>query len=127
MDSTGTGLSDTSPEISTQVIERWRGMSATAKLNVVDELDRACTAMATAGVRRRHPHADDEEVHLRVLALTVPRELMVGAYGWDPQIEGYRPWVHSTTSSRSDAFSTRAPTYGWDRRRTKCSASCPGI
>ena len=37
------------------------------------------------GVRRLHPDADDREVLLRVAARHLPRDLMIRAYGWDPQ------------------------------------------
>jgi len=89
MDSTGSQLSDTSPELSARVVERWRAVSATEKVDLVDELNRACAALATAGVRQRHPDADEDEVRLRVIALSVPRDLMVAAHDWDPQVEGY--------------------------------------
>lgn len=89
MGSTVPQTSDTSPDVSARVIERWRAMSPTEKLDLVDELNRACTELATAGVRQRHPDAGADEVRMRVIALSVPRELMVAAYGWDPETEGY--------------------------------------
>lgn len=81
-------MSDTSREVSKRV-ERWRGMSTTQKLELVDELNRACAALATAGARQRHPHATEREIRHRVLALSLHRDLMVAAYDWDPQIERY--------------------------------------
>jgi Rv0078B-related antitoxin len=44
--------------------------------------------MAEAGVRRMHPQAPDREVFLRVAARHLPRELMIRAYGWDPETDG---------------------------------------
>jgi len=32
-----------------------------------------------------HPEASDHEVLLRVAARHLPRELMIRAYGWDPE------------------------------------------
>lgn len=37
------------------------------------------------GVRERHPSADDREVLLRVAASHLSRDLMIRAYGWDPE------------------------------------------
>jgi len=44
--------------------------------------------MAEAGVRKMHPQASDREVFLRVAARHLPRELMIRAYSWDPEIDG---------------------------------------
>ena len=44
--------------------------------------------MAEAGVRKLHPQAPDREVFLRVAARHLPRELMIRAYGWDPETDG---------------------------------------
>ena len=85
----GSRASDTTPEISERVVQRWREMSAFEKLALVDELNQTCATLATAGVRQRHPDADEREVRTRVLALSVDRELMVAAYDWDPHVEGY--------------------------------------
>jgi predicted RNA-binding Zn ribbon-like protein len=41
-----------------------------------------------AGVRASHPQASDREVFLRLAARHLPRELMVRAYGWDPELDG---------------------------------------
>ena len=89
MGSTRTPASDTSPEVSARVIARWRAMSPTEKLDLVDELNRACAELATIGVRQRHPDATDREIQLRVLSLSVDRDLMMAAYGWDPLVEGH--------------------------------------
>jgi len=40
------------------------------------------------GVRRLHPEADDREVLLRVAARHLSRDLMIRAYGWDPEAHG---------------------------------------
>ncbi len=89
MVSTGSLGNDTTPEIAERVVQRWREMSAVEKMALVDELNQTCATLATAGVRQRHPDANEREVRLRVLALSVDRELMVAAYDWDPHVEGY--------------------------------------
>jgi hypothetical protein len=35
-----------------------------------------------------HPQAPDREVFLRVASRHLPRELMIRAYAWDPEING---------------------------------------
>jgi len=35
-----------------------------------------------------HPEASDREVFLRVAARHLPRDLMIRAYQWDPEIDG---------------------------------------
>jgi hypothetical protein len=42
-----------------------------------------------AGVRSRHPTLSDEDARRRLAALVLPRDLVMAAYGWDPDIEGY--------------------------------------
>jgi len=45
--------------------------------------------LSEAGVRARHPQADDREVFLRTAAQHLPRELMIRAYGWDPEADAH--------------------------------------
>lgn len=80
---------DTAPEVAQLLVERWRAMSPTDKLNAVDAANRACEALAVAGVRRRHPQASDTAVHQRVVALRVGREHSVAVNRWDPHLEGW--------------------------------------
>ena len=80
---------DTSGVVMGLVDDRWRSMSAADKLGVVADLNRACDQLSASGVRRRHPAACADEVHRRVVALRLGRELMVSVYGWDPVVEGW--------------------------------------
>lgn len=41
--------------------------------------------MAESGVRANHPEASEREIFLRAAALRLPRDLMIRAYGWDPE------------------------------------------
>ncbi len=41
--------------------------------------------MAESGVRADFPEASEREIFLRCAALRLPRELMIRAYGWDPE------------------------------------------
>jgi len=40
--------------------------------------------LAEAGVRLRYPIISEREAFLRAAALRIPRDLMIKAYGWDP-------------------------------------------
>lgn len=45
--------------------------------------------LALAGVRSRHPQADERECLLRIASLYLPTDLMRKAFGWDPDEKGY--------------------------------------
>ena len=42
--------------------------------------------MSESGVRARHPEASEREVFLRSVALRLPKDLMIRAYGWHPDM-----------------------------------------
>ena len=60
-------------------------MSPGEKIATVLQLSHLAIQMSEAGVRLRHPEAGDREVFLRAAALRLSRELMIRAYGWDPE------------------------------------------
>ena len=62
----------------------WRRMTPMAKFAAFLDLQRTAIALAEAGIRMRHPHADEQEVFLRRIARTLDRATMVCVYGWDP-------------------------------------------
>jgi hypothetical protein len=70
------------------LFDRWRVMDAVEKAELIDSMARDAAELTRAGVRMRHPSADDREIELRAFALRLGRELMIRAYGWDPDIEG---------------------------------------
>lgn len=80
---------DTSADVEERQIAYWRAMSPKERFDLVAALNESCEQMAAAGVRLRYPNAAPDEVRLRVLALRLGRDLMVAAYGWDPDIEGW--------------------------------------
>lgn len=88
MQQTGAAL-DTSTDVEARQLAHWRAMSAKERFDLVAALNDSCEQMAAAGVRLRYPDADADEVRLRVLALRLGRDLMVAAYGWDPDLEGW--------------------------------------
>jgi hypothetical protein len=49
------------------------------------ELSDFAVRVAESGVRVRYPEASEREIFLRSAALRLPRDLMIRAYGWDPE------------------------------------------
>jgi hypothetical protein len=82
-------VTDTPASVVEQTVDVWRSMSPAERLEMVAALNDSCERLAEAGVRLRYPDADDREVWLRVRALHLGRRLMVEAYGWDPDVEGW--------------------------------------
>jgi hypothetical protein len=80
---------DTRPEVVRVLIDGYRAMSAEAKLARVWDLSAAAQQLAEAGVRIRHPDATPREIRLRVAALSLGRQTMIRAFGWDPEREGW--------------------------------------
>jgi hypothetical protein len=81
--------SDTDPEAERILIEGYRRMSASEKLQRVCELTQAVQALAMADIRRRHPDASPRECQLRLASRWIDADLMRKAFGWDPDKEGY--------------------------------------
>jgi hypothetical protein len=83
-------FSDTSPEAEAILIEGYRRMSPQDKLRQVAELNRMADTMALARIRAWYgPDLSEREEKLRLAALHIDRELMIEAFGWDPEKEGY--------------------------------------
>jgi hypothetical protein len=80
---------DTHPKIEALLIEGYRKMSPSQKLERVRALTRAVQEFALLDVRRRHPNADAREQALRVASRWIEPELMVRAFGWDVRKAGY--------------------------------------
>lgn len=80
---------DTHPSIEAILIEGYRKMSPTQKLERVGALTRAVQELALLDVRRRHPNADLREQALRVASRWLDGDLMVRAFGWDVREMGY--------------------------------------
>ena len=80
---------DTTREIEEMLFAAYRRMSSSEKLSHMGALARMVEAVACAGLRERYPEADEREIRLRLAARQYPRELMIAAFGWDPEVEGY--------------------------------------
>jgi hypothetical protein len=63
-----------------------RKRTAGQKLVDVFDLSEGLFETVKAGIRRSYPEADERQVFLRAVASRVPRELMIRAYGWDPEM-----------------------------------------
>jgi hypothetical protein len=71
------------------VIDGYRRMSATRKLERVVAMNRALDQLARARIRAEYgTDLSEREVLLRLAALRLDRELMVAAFGWDPRVQG---------------------------------------
>jgi hypothetical protein len=80
---------DTHPTIDALLIEGFRNMTPSRKIEIVSQLTRAVQELALADVRRRHPYADARELELRVASRWIEPELMLAAFGWDVEKMGY--------------------------------------
>ncbi len=80
---------DTHPAIEALLIEGYRRMSATEKLERVTALTQAVQQLALLDIRRRHPDADERELSLRLASRWIEPELMKRAFGWDVDEAGY--------------------------------------
>lgn len=83
-----TQSADTSREIEEVLFAAYRRMSSSERLERIGALGRLVESVALAGLRERYPEADERELRLRLAARQLPRELMVAAFGWDPEVEG---------------------------------------
>jgi len=75
-------LTDTAPEAEAVRFERYRRMTPAEKVQRVVELTQSTCLLALAGLRARHPGADEPELLLRLAVLRLGAELVERAYGW---------------------------------------------
>lgn len=80
--------SDTDPKAMEVWIELQRKMSPGDKIDAVLGASQFVLEAYEMGVRRLYPSATDEEVTRRVAARHLPRNLVIKAYGWDPDENG---------------------------------------
>lgn len=77
--------SDTDPRAMEVWLDLQRRMPAGEKIAAVLAASQLVLAMSEAGVRLANPKANDREVFLQTAARHLSRDLMIRAYGWDPQ------------------------------------------
>ena len=80
--------SDTPPAVERMMVELWRRASPEQKLARMFGMGRMINELARAEVRQRHPAASPREIELRLASRTIPRETMIRAFGWDPDLHG---------------------------------------
>ena len=80
---------DTSPEAQQVLFELTRRTPVWKRLRLTCELVQATRTLMLADLRRRFPHAGEEELRRRFIARVLPREQVVRAFGFDPVAEGY--------------------------------------
>lgn len=64
-------IDDTDPRTQALLVERWRAMTPTEKLALMDAHSVALQEMPMVGLRVRFPLADDAEIELRAAALRI--------------------------------------------------------
>jgi hypothetical protein len=77
-------IGDTSTDALAVFYEIQRRRPPEQKLADTFDLSQGLFELVKAGIRTRHPAADEREVFLRAVATRLSRELMIRAYGWDP-------------------------------------------
>jgi hypothetical protein len=83
------GHSDTSAAAERVLIEGFRRMTPQQRLARAFSMSAALRELAEARVRATYgPGISEREVRLRVASLAIPRETMISAFGWDPDVEG---------------------------------------
>jgi hypothetical protein len=81
---------DTSPDTQQVLLELLRNATAAQKLELTFGLTHALRELIIADVRRRFPDAPEDELRNRVIARLLPRDAVIQAYGFDPELAGYR-------------------------------------
>jgi hypothetical protein len=76
--------SDTDPRTMEVWIDLLRKKSSSDKLHMIFDMAAFGSALARTGMRSRYPDASEYEIFLRAAALNLGRDLMIKAYGWDP-------------------------------------------
>ena len=80
-------FTDTDPAAMEVWLDLLRKMPAGEKLGAVFGASDLLLSFFEMGVRRMYPSASDDEVRMRVAARHLPRELVLAAYGWDPETD----------------------------------------
>jgi len=72
---------DTTPDAEAVQLDIFRKMSPRRKLQLMEKANRNAREMALAGLRLRHPDADEEELFRRLMDLTLGEELAERVFG----------------------------------------------
>jgi len=71
------------------LLELLRRAPVWKRLQMIDQMHEVLRQLAMADIRRRYPHADNDEIKRRLAARVLSRTEVINAYGWDPDVEGY--------------------------------------
>lgn len=80
-------FADTDPRVMEIWLETLRAKTPAEKLAMTLAMTEAAMKMSESGVRARYPNALEREIFLRSAALRIPGDLMIRAYGWDPETD----------------------------------------
>jgi hypothetical protein len=80
---------DTSPEAQTVLFNLTRGLPVWKRLKLTCELIQTTRLLMLADLRRRFPHAGEDELRRRLVARLLTREEVERAFGFDPVEEDY--------------------------------------
>ena len=64
-----------------------RDMPGWKRIQEANRLTMAYRTEIMEDVRRRYPHADENEIRRRFAARVLPREDVIRIFGWDPELE----------------------------------------
>jgi hypothetical protein len=78
-------FNDTDPRAMEVWLELLRAKTPGERIMMVFQLSDFAARVAESGVRVRYPKASEREIFLRSAALRLSRDLMIRAYGWDPE------------------------------------------
>lgn len=81
-------FADTDPRALEVFLDIQRRMKPAEKVAAVFALSNLVLRASEAGVRMEYPHATEREVFLLAAARRLGSELMIRAYGWDPETYG---------------------------------------
>ena len=80
--------SDTPRSVERLMLELWRRATPDQKLARMFGMGRMINELARAEMRQRHPAASPREIELCLASRTLPHEIMIRAFGWDPARHG---------------------------------------
>jgi hypothetical protein len=78
-------FADTDPRVMKVWLDMLRAKTPGERILMAFELSDFAVRASESGVRARYPEASEREIFLRSAALRLPRDLMIRAYGWDPE------------------------------------------
>jgi hypothetical protein len=78
-------FTDTDPRVMEVWLDMLRAKTPGERILMAFELSDFAVRASESGVRARYPDASEREIFLRSAALRLPRDLMIRAYGWDPE------------------------------------------